>query len=45
MNKAAAVSTITAGSEVDKVSTVDDAIGFTSSITLVVCCAASVTVC
>lgn len=44
-NSAPAVPTITTGSADEMVSTVEEAIGFASSIILVVCCAASVTVC
>lgn len=42
---APALPTITTGSADIMVSTVEEAAGFTSSITLVVCCAASATVC
>lgn len=39
-NNAPAVPTITTGSAEEMVSTVDEAIGFATSITFVVCCAA-----
>lgn len=42
---APAVPTITTGSADNIVSTVDEAIGFAPSITLLVCCAASTSVC
>lgn len=44
-NNAPAVPTITMGSAEEMVSTVDEAIGLASSITFVVCCAVSATIC
>lgn len=44
-NNAPAVPTITIGSDDEMVSTVEEAIGLASSITFVVFCAASATVC